>query len=292
MAALCVVAWAPDAGAFCRTRTTPISSDDCAAEGPSLYWKNQCAGYALNKAASAKADLDTARIIVFNSFAPWTAQNSICAPGVRGVELQPTDTSVARYDPKSSRNENVIVFRDTVWPYNDAGNPLALTTVTFNADTGEILDADIEVNTADPDTTAVEPLPANGYDLQSIITHEVGHFFGLAHSPVDGATMQPRYDRGQLGLRTLEQDDISGICTIYPTVEHRTTDKTGGTSPSTVSADACDTTPFSPRPSFSDKGCALGVGEARSTSSRGFLLFVGLAACSAILRRRRPPARH
>src|SRR5690606_32553963 len=49
-------------------------------------------------------------------------------------------------------NANVIVFRDDGWPYfEDPTNErttLALTTITYLRDTGEIVDADIEVNSA------------------------------------------------------------------------------------------------------------------------------------------------
>lgn len=274
-----------DAAAFCRTRTDPVSSDDCAAQGPSLYWKNQCVTYALNKAASKKADLTKARTIVLNSFAAWTATNPLCTPGVRSIELAPTDTSKVGYDAKNAVNENIVVFRDDSWPYNDAGNPLALTTVTFNAETGEILDADIEVNSADKGVTAQEPLPATGYDLQSIITHEVGHFFGLAHSHVSGATMEPRYDRGQTGLRTLENDDQKGICTIYPSTDTRTTDQPGGASMTNVNADSCDTKPATPPPSYNDKGCACAEGP--HSSSNAPLAAIALGAFATVIVRRR-----
>jgi hypothetical protein len=279
-----LLALSRDAHAFCRTRTDPVSSDDCAAVGPSLYWKNQCVGYALNQAASKKADLLKARAIVATAFAAWTAENSICTPGVRAIELNPTNTSTAGFDPNIV-NENVIVFRDASWPYHDAGNPLALTTVTFNADTGEILDADIEVNTADPAVTAAEPLPASGYDLQSIITHEVGHFLGLAHSHIDGATMEARYDRGQTGLRTLEVDDQEGICTIYPTTETRTTDKPGDAKPAKIVADQCDTASAAPPPKYDDKGCSC-VDAPRGPSS-GAVFGIALLAGAARARRRR-----
>lgn len=255
MIAVSPLALSRDASAFCRTRTDPVSADDCAAQGPSLFWKNQCVGYAVNQAASKKATLAKARTIVNTAFTAWTAKNTVCTPGVRGIELKPTATSTVGFDPKLGTNENVIVFRDQAWPYNDAGNPLALTTVTFNADTGEILDADIEVNSADQAVTGGEPLPATGYDLQSIITHEVGHLLGLAHSRVDGATMEARYDRGQTGLRSLEVDDQKGICDIYPSTETRTTNKPSEPV-ATIKAGQCDTTSAAPPPKYDDKGCS------------------------------------
>ena len=286
------LASADEAHAYCRTRTDPVGSDDCAAKGPSLYWENQCVTYTVNKAGSAKAEITKARSIIAAAFAPWTAKNGVCTPGVKVIELTPTDTSTVGYDKTNpGANENVIVFRDKTWPYNDAGNPLALTTVTFNAENGEILDADIEVNTADKGVTSQEPLPPTGYDLQSIITHEAGHFLGLAHSKVGGSTMEPRYDRGQTGLRTLENDDQRGICAIYPSSDQRTSDETGGVSPITIKALACSTSPPTPSTATatSPGGCscrAVGVGSGLGLSDVALAAAV-LAGITARSRRRR-----
>ena len=66
-------------------------------------------------------------------------------------------------------NVNAVIFRDAVWPYVGAGNTLALTTVTFNLDSGEIFDADLEVNstaeikltvTLDPEEINPDKVPA------------------------------------------------------------------------------------------------------------------------------------
>lgn len=275
-----------EASAFCRTRTDPVSADDCAAQGPSLFWKNQCVGYAVNQQASKKATLAKARTIVNTAFAAWTAKNTVCTPGVRGIELTPTATSTVGFDPKLGTNENVIVFRDQAWPYNDAGNPLALTTVTFNADSGEILDADIEVNSADQAVTGGEPLPATGYDLQSIITHEVGHLLGLAHSRVDGATMEARYDRGQTGLRSLEVDDQKGICDVYPSTETRTTNKPGQPL-ATIIAGQCDTTSAAPTPKYDDKGCSCSEGASPANPTAGAAAGTAILLLAAAWRRKR-----
>ena len=280
-----------DASAFCRTRTQPSAIDDCASQGPSLYWRNRCVGFTVATAASKKANLDKARAIVASSFAAWLGKNATCTPGIQAVELEPTKTASIGFNRKGA-NENVVVFRDDAWPYDDAGNPLALTTVTFNADTGEILDADIEVNTADRGVTAQEPLPAQGYDLQSIITHEVGHYLGLAHTKVNNATMESRYDRGQTGLRTLEPDDQKGSCTIYPSEAEHTTDKPGEAAATRLTAGPCQPviTVNTEEPA-EDTGCACaaaGSGQTTGLAKAGFFAtFVAFAAIAARRSRRR-----
>jgi hypothetical protein len=53
-------------------------------------------------------------------------------------------------------------------------------------------------------------------DVQNTATHEFGHFLGLAHPPVEAATMYAYAPPGQTSKRILNQDDINGICDIYP----------------------------------------------------------------------------
>lgn len=128
---------------------------------------------------------------------------------------------------------------------------LALTSVIFD-DGGTILDADMEIVDWDGTPGSVagasdgfywtcypEAQPSAlcttygqgdcyAYDLQNTVTHEAGHFLGLAHPcgpdvgtgnctgyPTD-TTMYPTATSGETQKRTLADDDVSGICAIYP----------------------------------------------------------------------------
>lgn len=107
---------------------------------------------------------------------------------------------------------------------------IALTIIVNNASTGEIVDADIALNDASFLFTT-EDDATTGVDLVSVLTHEIGHFYGMEHSADEDATMAAGYgarDTDRLGARTLEQDDIDGICALYETVPDPKTPSTGG----------------------------------------------------------------
>jgi hypothetical protein len=289
------------AGAFCRTTTTPIPANyspsrGCFTDGLVLFWKGACVGYSVNNLGSTTVPLDTATSIIDESFASWNAV--ACTGGNVGIttsNLGPVECSEVRYNPNGP-NQNVIVFRDDKWPYSDPNNTLGLTTVTFNADTGEIYDADMEINATAKNLSTSTTVPANGYDLASVVTHEAGHFLGLAHATNPTATMYASYKPGTSTLRTLTADDIAGACEIYPTAAERTVDKAVSAT-GTIVADACDATPrhgfgsacaenASPT-SSNGGGCALGPTRASGTGQGAALVALGASLVVALRRRRR-----
>src|SRR5205823_1993955 len=130
-------------------------------------------------------------------------------------------------------------------------------------------DADMEVNTAQQRMALADPVPPDGYDFASIVTHETGHFLGLAHSGDVHATMFAHYNPGSTTLRNLTSDDIRGICTVYPPDKTRTV-STKVSPTGKLAQEPCDPTP---RHGFGGdcgaapkKGCSVGgvVGGAAS----------------------------
>lgn len=89
---------------------------------------------------------------------------------------------------------------------------VAATPVEFDPQTGAILDADVILDGTRPWSTTLE---AGKFDVQAVVTHEVGHFLGLDHSAVHRATMNPAVKEGQTWQRSLESDDRAGATALY-----------------------------------------------------------------------------
>jgi hypothetical protein len=231
---------APDAAAYCRGLTQagadPATTHACfdGAGAYELYWKNRCVGYSLQKDASRQVPLDKATQVAAEAFASWSAAPcSTGSPSIQAFDEGPVDCSLVQYN-SDQPNQHVIVFRDDAWPYDDPNNTLALTTITFDATDGEIFDADMEINSHDHTIVADPPASPPAYDLPSILTHEAGHFLGLAHSTDATAVMYTFY---RPGVASLASDDVAGICSID------VPDGTRSTSNGPLQADTCDPTP-------------------------------------------------
>jgi hypothetical protein len=233
-------------------------SPECRALGASnapLWWSTSCVGYDLNELASRKVSYDDFQASAQSAFGAWTAAACPSRPSVDVRDLGPVACARAFYDKTGGPNQNVIVFHDDAWPYEAADDQasgqsmsttIALTTVTFDPQTGEIFDADIELNSADFSIVIADPsTPSDGttFDLQSVLTHETGHFFGLAHSPLEDAVMYKTGDSNAgTAKRSLAREDALGICAVYTPTWTRTVSTIvddAGTTP----AGACDPTP-------------------------------------------------
>jgi hypothetical protein len=303
VAAVAVLGASASAHAYCRTKacdTDPSYGDvwdempdpvecvrnrqGCLVEGEPLFWPSNCFSFGVQRDGSASSNIDfqTAEAVIEDAFSKWAAAD--CdgeAPAFRIVNRGDISCERAEYN-QDAPNANVFMFRDDEWPYAGGIDTLALTTITFNVETAEIYDADVEMNSAQTTfTTSDEEVVS---DLSSVITHEVGHFLGLSHSEDETAVMRGiGYRSGSIEMRTLAPDDVTGICEIYP--PGRTSDSCG------------------PRHGFSREcgvpqkeesgGCAVGSAP-RGTDPRSFAaaLAVGLlfALRRARGRRASPPA--
>ena len=156
-----------------------------------------------------------------------------------------SEDDAAKNDP--CMTDSTVRCSDTFGCFENTGSLggtsiIALTTTTYAPSSGAIVDADMEfVDWSGEDGGAVmgtarlqgwyftcfepgaEPTCStygqdgcHSMDLENTATHEAGHFVGLAHSTVAGATMQATAGIGEISKRSLEDDDVSGLCDIYP----------------------------------------------------------------------------
>lgn len=277
--------------AYCRTSVcpetkqtaavcTPAQPTDC---GIPLAWPSPCVSYSIQEDASRQVSLAEAEAIFEKAFAAWTQAD--CGggqtPRMELVYTGPVACDAHEYNQKKG-NANIITFRDDGWPYAGAGTTLALTTVTYNLKTGDIYDADMEINSAEVRLSLGDTDVS--FDLLSIATHEAGHFLGLSHSSELEATMFADYRPGTIALRDLDDDDRAGICAVYPPGPP---------------VKECDPTP---RHGFSgecaadqpdekkDGGCAAAPGRAGTRGGAGLLL-AALTSLGVTARARRAAQR-
>lgn len=261
--------------AYCRTTTCDPRKEicgpprGCPTRGVPLFWPSACVSFSVQKDGSPLRDLEyeAAREAIQNGFRAWI--NAECGSGTKpSIQISNYNAEegvrCARQEYNQGGdggNANIWMFRDAGWPYANSDETLALTTITFNVENGEIYDADVEINSFDKNLTIGDA--RIGSDLLSVVTHEAGHFLGLAHSEEREATMFPSYNPGETKLRTLDADDIAGICDIYPAER-------------SVSGRSCE-----PRHGFSER-CGGSSDDGGCTASPGPARPGGLAALSAL----------
>lgn len=224
---LALVLGARAAGAYCRTTTcdTAGAPDECtqvagcSTSGKPLFWPDGCSWFGVQKDGSPLHGISyqTLHDKVADALSKWSKAK--CAGGatpsfaIEDTDLLygPVECGTQEFN-KHAANASTWMFRDDEWPYPDPGNTIALTTVSVDLNTGRILDADVEINSFGNDITTSNT--DVGADLEAIVTHEAGHFLGLAHSNVPDATMVPKYPG--IEIRSLAPDDEEGICAVYP----------------------------------------------------------------------------
>lgn len=195
--------------------------------------------YRFHSGGSAKLNDSKMRAAVRKAFDQWS--NVECRDGRTSLRFEEGDdiTKDKPLGEKEASEKFGIFFRDDEWPHNNADESLALTNQVYGKVSGKIDYADIEVNTANNDFSLSGG--AEGIDLQAVVTHEVGHYIGLAHSTNATSIMLARYCQSGCGgsvevARELTDDDRSAVCAIYePDVRSTTPLTTGGCTTSTTS---------------------------------------------------------
>lgn len=144
--------------------------------------------------------------------------NNLCGYGTQFAAYADYLGTTTRYANINSNFQCTSNFPDgwnvVSWGPGPAGK-LALTCDAWNG-SGQLTKADIYIaSTAGLVDTLPSPCPSSDYDLQATLTHEWGHYFGLAHSGDVDLTMYPYENSCSRAWRTIGRGDNLGMVSMY-----------------------------------------------------------------------------
>ena len=184
--------------------------------------------YVLHEAGSRDVPGPEGEAALRRSFAAWE--------NVPDTDIQfQEDTGRERSRIDWSADDIHLVYFDednTTGFFPGRSGIVALTPVQFLLEpdpaTGElpIVDADIIFN-GDDHRFSTDLTPGT-FDIQSVATHEIGHFLGFDHSGVCGSTMFPYVRFAASHGRSLTEDDCGVARHAYPGSSPRTTGTVAG----------------------------------------------------------------
>jgi len=178
-----------------------------------LFWASRAIEVRPAYTSSTDVPESALRSAVLRALSTWETAGDGCTDIALTAGEPPTglETSLAG---ASRDGENRVVWREDEWTEDPSA--LALTTLIYRRDTGEILDADIDINGVDHFWTVTDDPGAVVTDVQNTVTHELGHVLGFGHSEEVEATMYGRSPPGETKKRDLDTDDVAAVCTVYP----------------------------------------------------------------------------
>jgi hypothetical protein len=222
-------------------------------EGLPLRWPTGQVRYHIDPEGGAPVPQVEFEAAVDASFAAWAGLSDT------GLELDrgPAAPDGFGYEPFAS-NASVVRYAGDQWDHDPEA--LMLTFTNYRISDGAIVDSDILINGVDHRWRAAGDDDDETFDLQNSLTHEVGHFLGLAHSPDHPeAAMFPSAAPGERSKRSPAADDAAGFTYLY-----------------------VDEALLPPEPGV---GCAVGRGSSWG-GALALALLVGLLARSRRRRRR------
>ena len=301
--ALCALFWSANGFAYCRTTTcdpTDVTQHcqldqrtQCMLTGTPLRWASGCITVNVQRDAApvARISLEAAEASVTRAFDSWLSADCNGARPSLEVKLgEPVTCDASEYS-KVNHNANIVIFREGVWPYEGGEDALGITRLRFDLEDkpGELWDADIEVNAVTEPLSVTEPMH-DEVDLDSLLTHEVGHLLGFGHTLDVASTMVAGYLPGSIELRSPSADDLSGMCAVYPPdrkITRTSCEPRHGFSELCVSEQPPYVPPDDELVDTKQKSAGCTTAPRPSSSGYGFVGLLGLAALVRLARKRR-----
>jgi hypothetical protein len=196
-----------------ETRIAGVAPPRTTDQGTPQRWQKREVTVAIDESVSRLGP--AAHEAALQAFGTWLGA------GTDLPELRFDTTRKARSSLRADGVSSIFVA-----PIDLPGHEMDLAvTITFsNADTGEIIESDIWLNArhvfgsldeADPARKGAAHC-AGAFDVQSVLTHEVGHFFGLGEDGDDSsATMSQKTSACTTSKRVLTDADRTAIAQLY-----------------------------------------------------------------------------
>lgn len=159
--------------------------------GGELRWNNNSQAVYFNPSNSSSLSSGDLSTILSSSASEFSSA---------GFSISPTLTSGGA----TSRTNDIYFANDSY--FFGGTSVLAITQIIYEGET--IIEADIIIN----DAITFSGTRGVGNYIGDVLTHELGHFSGLGHSQVHGASMLFSLYNGQ---STLHEDDLSGVKHLY-----------------------------------------------------------------------------